>query len=280
MNVKERLSTHVEYDDFGVYEEVPEEQQAAVQEGRIRRENPMKNTLTKISLIAMIMTILFSITAFAATCGVKGCYKSTVYGGSYCSSHTCSKTGCKNLAVDGGYCSSHQKKTYGSSSSSSAGQSGSKTCVVSGCNKSATGGSSYCYTHKCKHSGCKSYGPDDGYCASHAKKSSSSGNTSSGKKYGSSGSSSSGSSSSTKQCIVTGCHNSRMSGSSYCSKHKCGQSGCNNKADGSGYCSRHHSKAGAPYDVYDFDDPEDFYWYWEDDFDGFEDAEDYWESAW
>lgn len=34
------------------------------------------------------------------------------------------------------------------------------------------------------------------------------------------------------------------------------------------------------YDVYDYDDPEDFYYDNEDDFDGYEDAEDYWEDAW
>lgn len=34
------------------------------------------------------------------------------------------------------------------------------------------------------------------------------------------------------------------------------------------------------YDVYDYDDPEDFYYDWEDDFDGYEDAEEYWYDAW
>ena len=34
-----------------------------------------------------------------------------------------------------------------------------------------------------------------------------------------------------------------------------------------------------PYDVYEYDDPEDFYYDWMDDFDGYEDAEDYWEEA-
>ena len=34
------------------------------------------------------------------------------------------------------------------------------------------------------------------------------------------------------------------------------------------------------YDVYDYDDPEDFYYDNEDEFDGYEDAEDYWEDAW
>ena len=270
---------HIEYADFGEYEEVLEGWQAAAFDRQVnRRTQKMGNALKKIALIASMMTIIISGSVFAATCGVKGCYRSAVYGGSYCSNHTCSKSGCKNLAVDGGYCSSHQKKTYGSSSSSS-GQNSSKTCAVSGCNKSTTGGSSYCYTHKCKHSGCKNYGSDNGYCSNHAKKTSSSG--SSGKigysgKTGSSGSSSA----TTKRCIVSGCHNSRTGNSCYCSTHKCRQSGCSNKADSSGYCSRHHYKKSDPYDVYDYTDPEDFYFDWEDDFEDFEDAEDYWDDAW
>ena len=233
----------------------------------------------KVWILTFILMMVLSMSTLAATCSVKGCYKSTVYGGSYCKNHTCSKSGCKSLAVDGGYCSSHQKKTYGSSSSAS--QTNKKTCAVSGCSKSTSGGSSYCYTHKCKHSGCKNYGVDDGYCITHAKKSKSSvsnpGNSSSGnKKNGSSV----GSSTTIKQCIVSGCHNSRTNGSSYCIKHKCAKGGCTNKADGSGYCSRHHSYSGDPYDVYDYSDPEDFYFDWEDDFEDFEDAEEYWEDAW
>ena len=66
----------------------------------------------------------------------------------------------------------------------------------------------------------------------------------------------------------------------YFIKHKCAKGGCTNKADGSGYCSRHHSYSGDPYDVYDYSDPEDFYFDWEDDFEDFEDAEEYWEDAW
>ena len=34
-----------------------------------------------------------------------------------------------------------------------------------------------------------------------------------------------------------------------------------------------------PYNVQDYDDPEDFYYDWEEDFDGFEDAEQYWDDA-
>ena len=40
-----------------------------------------------------------------------------------------------------------------------------------------------------------------------------------------------------------------------------------------------NSTGSDPYDVYDYDDPEDFYYDWMDDFDGYEDAEDYWEEA-
>ena len=39
-------------------------------------------------------------------------------------------------------------------------------------------------------------------------------------------------------------------------------------------------KTSDPYDVYDYYDPEDFYYDWEEDFDGYEDAEDYWNDAW
>ena len=34
------------------------------------------------------------------------------------------------------------------------------------------------------------------------------------------------------------------------------------------------------YDVYDYDDPDDFYYDNEDDFDSYEDAEDYYDEAW
>lgn len=112
----------------------------------------------------------------------------------------------------------------------------------------------------------------DGYCESHARKSGSS--SSSSKSSGST------SSSYTRQCIVSGYHNSRVGGSSYCSKHKCGKSGCTNKAGAGGYCDRHREIADDPYDVYEYDDPEDFYYDWADDFWDYEDAEDYWEDAW
>ena len=124
----------------------------------------------------------------------------------------------------------------------------SETCSVKGCYRSAVSGGSYCSRHTCSKSGCRNYAAGNGYCLSHAKKSNSSG----GKKFGSSGS-------------------SRYSSSKSRSYRSSGSSRS---------YSRSYSKTSDPYDVYDYDDPEDFYFDWEDDFEDFEDAEDYWESAW
>ena len=136
---------HIEYDDFGEYMEIMDDDTECeiMQVHETRREHFMTNVVKKLFLVLAAPTVMFSTTSYASgTCQIKGCYKSTVYGGSYCKNHTCSKSGCKNLAVDGTYCSEHQKKTYGSSSSS--GSTTSKTCSVSGCNKPTTGGSAYC----------------------------------------------------------------------------------------------------------------------------------------
>lgn len=264
------MKFHIEYDDFGEYLEVLEE----IDEWEMdlkKTEGSVRKTMKRLFLIVTAVMMIFGTTSYAAgTCAVKGCYKSTVNGGSHCKNHTCSKYNCKNFSADGTYCSDHQKKEDGKNTSSS-GKTDSKTCIISGCNKSANGGSAYCYQHKCKHTGCKNYGIEDGYCASHAKKKDT---TDSGK--GNLGRSSSYS----KQCIVSGCNNSRAGGSSYCSKHKCGQSGCKNKAGTSGYCDKHRQMANDPYDVYEYDDPEDFYYDWMEDFWDYEDAEDYWEDAW
>lgn len=60
-------------------------------------------------------------------------------------------------------------------------------------------------------------------------------------------------------------------------KEKTESSGSNNNYyRGNTYHSYQYSD---PYDVYDYDDPEDFYYDNEDDFDGYEDAEDYWENT-
>lgn len=77
----------------------------------------MSKMIQKLGLVLAAIIVMLGTTSYASgTCGVKGCYRSAVYGGSYCSSHTSSKYNCKNLAVDGGYCSEHQKKNYGSGS--------------------------------------------------------------------------------------------------------------------------------------------------------------------
>ena len=84
MKDRKTTITHIEYDDFGAYEEILEELEMTVPESHITgRACIMKKTISKVTPIALIMTIMFSISALAATCGVKGCYKSTVYGGSY-----------------------------------------------------------------------------------------------------------------------------------------------------------------------------------------------------
>ena len=113
------------------------------------------------------------------------------------------------------------------------------------------------------------------------------------------------------RCFVRGCNNLRYKGSYYCSEHKCAVFKCTAKKSSDGiYCEAHHkefyanqsnwvkrnkssSASGSskktsgksrtkedPYDVYSYSDPEDFYFDWEEDFDGYEDAEEYWEDAW
>ena len=45
-------------------------------------------------------------------------------------------------------------------------------------------------------------------------------------------------------------------------------------------CSKHRSYAFDPYDVYEYDDPENYNYDWEDEFEDYDEAEEYWESAW
>ena len=105
--------------------------------------------------------------------------------------------------------------------------------------------------------------------------------------------------SSTKNCIASGCNNVRTSGSLYCYTHTCHKSGCTNKvASGSTYCSSHqptqattkpktntstkknttNTKKDDPYNISEYDDIDYFYDDWYDDFDGFDDAEWYWDE--
>ena len=44
--------------------------------------------------------------------------------------------------------------------------------------------------------------------------------------------------------------------------------------------SKNSTRRNDPYDVYDYDDPEDFYYDHEDEFEDYEDAEDYYDEAW
>ena len=111
-------------------------------------------------------------------------------------------------------------------------------------------------------------------------------------------------SSSAKTCVDSGCTRSRMSGSSYCSFHTCIKSGCNSHVvSGSSYCYSHqpsttgggtsthsysntsgNTKKYDPYDVYDYDNGDDFAEEWAEEFgdgdyeDGYDDAYDYWED--
>ena len=109
-------------------------------------------------------------------------------------------------------------------------------------------------------------------------------------------------SSSSKPCLAGGCTRSRMNGGLYCSKHTCIKSGCNGKVEsGSSYCYSHmpsttssstpsyHNNSGNtnqydPYDVYDYDNGDDFAEEWAEEFgdgdyeDGYDEAYDYWED--
>ena len=66
-------------------------------------------------------------------------------------------------------------------------------------------------------------------------------------------------------CLKSGCISSAVTGSGYCSKHKT-----------SGTYSS--GKKSDPYDVYDYDDADDFADEWEDEFEDWDDAWDYYEE--
>lgn len=155
----------------------------------------IKRTI-KLMVITLLVTFMFSITAYAGgrTCGYKGCTRSTEgchNGTVFCDTHaaayarekgykTCSASGCYDYAKSGGrYCSSH-------------------TCHSSKCTNQASQRGGYCSTHKCKYSGCTSSayytsGKYKGYCNNHAwqisgktttsNKTTTKKKTSSGKKY-------------------------------------------------------------------------------------------------
>jgi len=95
-------------------------------------------------------------------------------------------------------------------------------------------------------------------------------------------------------CWESGCRNTRLDGGNYCSEHTCATAGClNRRVDGSKYCSKHKTSTTKPvttrstirstekkdpYNISSYDDIDDFYDDWYDDFDGFDDAEMYWDD--
>ena len=98
-------------------------------------------------------------------------------------------------------------------------------------------------------------------------------------------------------CLVKGCDSTRQDGSFYCYKHTCSKSDCDERvADGSIYCSKHKPQQTTtspstakknknkstekkdPYNIGQYSDVDDFYEDWYDDFDGFDDAEMYWDE--
>ena len=98
----------------------------------------------------------------------------------------------------------------------------------------------------------------------------------------------------TSACLMSGCNSTHMSGSLYCYKHTCHKSGCNDRvAENSSYCSKHqpqpvttrpststkkNTEKKDPYNISQYDDVDDFYDDWYDDFDGYDDAEWYWDE--
>ena len=104
----------------------------------------------------------------------------------------------------------------------------------------------------------------------------------------------SGNSGISKTCQASGCRSARTSGSNYCYEHTCHETGCYEKTVSiSQYCSRHQPKTATdkpktsskkntekndPYNISQYIDVDDFYDDWYDDFDGFDDAEWYWDE--
>lgn len=112
------------------------------------------------------------------------------------------------------------------------------------------------------------------------------------------------SSRSSTACAVSGCPYRKMKGSPYCPGHTCAKPGCYAKVYDGGYCYIHQpitttaarttkpsstkpastkpstrsTEKKDPYNISGYDDIDDFYDDWYDDFDGFDDAEMYWDD--
>ena len=83
--------------------------------------------------------------------------------GQYCSEHTCKKDGCyAETAGSYEYCRDHLSKQP------------SGLCSVYGCKRKPVSGSKYCSTHECSVSGCHAYATGKGKCYKHGHSNSSS----------------------------------------------------------------------------------------------------------
>ena len=235
----------------------------------------MKKIICKLTVVLAILTAMFCSTSYATsgTCLLDGCDNSTDFAKLFCKEHTCARVTCKNYAEDGGYCSTHRKLYSGSNSSS--GKLTRRTCTVPGCGRSFYEISLYCAKHRCRSSNCFNKADKSGYCDKHNDNAEDPYDV-----YDYDDREDAKSKLTRRTCTVPGCGRSFYEISLYCAKHRCRSSNCFNKADKSGYCYKHHGNAEDPYDVYDYDDPEDFYYDRMDDFDSYEDAEDYWDDAW
>ena len=219
-----------------------------------------KNIQKAITICLMIcMSLLASMPVQARIlCKDPHCGNTAAYADGKCGRHSsyydsslCAHPGCKKKKYCGSYCATHDICT-----------------VKSACKTANYGGRKICKNEHCGNTATYS----DGYCGRHT----------SSKSTGSSYSSSS----SSKTCFKSGCSKSRATGSVYCYSHMCLKSGCISSAvTGSGYCSKHKTsgtyssgKKSDPYDVYDYDDADDFADEWEDEFEDWDDAWDYYEE--
>lgn len=141
-------------------------------------------------------------------------------------------------------------------------------CKVEGCDVIREG-KKYCAIHRCRYGDCDEYAEVRGqYCKEHAeiieKQLQESREAEEAKKK--------------RQEELA---KRRKEQNSQKSNNSSNSSNNNNSSDGSNKTQGNSScMDDDKYYVYDYDDPEDFYEEWPEEFDGFEDAEDYWDEYW
>lgn len=162
-----------------------------------------------------------------------------------------------------------------------------RKCLIEGCERSPGSSYSYCRLHRCREDGCNTYKGQNGtiYCDDHAKIFL--------REQGE------------RKCLATDCYRSQGEIGLYCYYHECAENDClSAKVDDTDYCEEHQIKKKTvympieepskepqadeeepeypddPYDVYEYSDPEDFYYDNSEDFDGYDDAETYYDDAW